>query len=378
MKNSVISAITALGLVLASDPVFAEEPATLRDAYADCFLVGTALNRWYIADEVPGMLDFAAGQFSAVTAENAMKWGRVHPEPDSYAFDIPDQMVAWGEANDVAVIGHTLVWHSQTPRWVFQGEDGEPASREELLARLKQHMTAVMWRYKGRVHGWDVLNEAILDDGEWRDSPWRRILGPDYVAEIFTLAHEIDPEAELYYNDYNMYMPGKRDAVVAMVKDLQARGVPIHGIGMQGHFGLGRPGMDEFTTALDAYGALGLKVMVTELDLSVLPSPEGLGWGADISQMAERKDELDPYTDGLPADVAAEQATQYAALFRELVARQDFVTRVTFWGVTDGDNWKNNFPVRGRTDYTLLFDRDRQPKPAFDAVIAEAAQCRAG
>lgn len=349
--------------------------ATLREAFDQCFLVGTALDRWQIDGQRPGILPFAASQYSVVTAENAMKWERIHPQPGEYSFEIPDKMVAFAEANDMAVIGHTLVWHSQAPDWIFEDGDGTPATREQVLARMEEHITTVMGRYKGRVLGWDVVNEAILDDGAFRSSKWRETVGPDYIEKAFEIAHRIDPEAELYYNDYSMYQPGKRDAVVAMVKDMQARGIPIHGIGMQGHFGLGRPTMEQFTAALDAYGALGLKVMITELDVSVLPPPQGLGWGADISQLAERKDELDPYTGGLPADVAAEQAERYAALFRELVARKDYITRVTFWGVGDGDSWKNNFPVRGRTDYTLLFDRSLQPKPAFEAVIAEAENC---
>ncbi|MBB4659483.1 endo-1,4-beta-xylanase [Parvularcula dongshanensis] len=372
------TALAALGLALLPSPAAAQTPDTLRDAFDQCFLVGTALNRWFIADEVPGLLDFVGDQFSAVTAENAMKWGRIHPEEGQYAVAIPDRLVSFAQANDMAVVGHTLVWHSQTPDWVFEGEGGQPASRELLLGRMKDHIDTVVGRYRGRVHGWDVVNEAILDDGSWRPSKWREQIGPDFVEQAFRFAHEADPKAELYYNDYNMTAPGKRDAVVAMVKDLQAKGVPISGIGMQGHFGIGRPSMEDFTAALDAYGSLGLKVMITELDVTVLPWPENLAVGADISSAAENREELDPYTDGLPEEVARAQADQYAALFRELVARKDFVSRVTFWGVSDADNWKNNFPVRGRTDHPMLFDRDLQPKPAFDAVMAEAKGCSGG
>ena len=383
MKNALAALMTSAAMLFGFAPVFAEEApateppgsATLKDAFEGCFLVGTAMNRWFIMDEVPGVLDFAASQFNAVTAENAMKWGRINPAKGDYHFDIADALVDYAEANDMKVIGHTLVWHSQTPDWVFENWRGRPVDRDVLLARLEQHMEKVAGRYAGRIHGWDVLNEAILDDGSWRDSPWRRILGEDYVATVFEMAHEADPQADLYYNDYNMYLPGKRDAVVAMVKDLQQRGVPIHGIGMQGHFGIDRPSMEDFTAALDAYGALGLKVMITEMDVTVLPWPEKLAVGADISTAADNRAELDPYTDGLPADIAAAQAEQYAAFFRELVARREFVSRVTFWGVSDADNWKNNFPVRGRTDHPMLFDRDLQPKPAYDAVMAQAAPC---
>ena len=373
---AIASAIVATGLTAcASAPPPAAQGASLADAYEQCFLVGTALGNRYIEGRNPAALDLAAHQFNAVTAENAMKWGRIHPREGYYYWDVADEMVSWAEDNGQAVIGHTLVWHSQTPDWVFEDENGDPLTREALLARMEDHMRTVMTRYKGRVHGWDVVNEAVMDDGAWRDSPWRRIIGEDYIEQAFRIAHEIDPDAELYYNDYSMYVPGKRDAVVAMVKDLQAKGVPIDGIGMQGHFGIGRPSMDDFTAALDAYGALGVKVMITELDVTVLPWPENLAVGADISMAAENREELDPYTDGLPADIAAAQAGQYALLFRELVDRQDFVTRVTFWGVSDADNWKNDFPVRGRTDHPMLFDRALGKKPAFDAVIAEASRC---
>ena len=253
------------------------------------------------------------------------------------------------------VVGHNLVWHSQTGAWVFQGADGKPADRDTLLARMHDHIRTVVGRYKGKIHGWDVVNEAIDEDGSMRKSPWQVGIGDDYIARAFEFAHEADPDAELYYNDFNLEKPAKRAGVIKLVKDLQARKLRIDGIGNQAHWRLDTPGIDEIDTALIELHATGLKVMYSELDINLLPNTPR---GADPA-------EANPYANGLPDAVQQQLAKRYADVFGVFLKHRDAVTRVTFWGLSDADSWLN----RGRMNFPLLWDRQRQPKPAFNAVI---------
>src|SRR4029079_18565766 len=251
--------------------------------------------------------------------------------------------------------GHNLVWHQQTSAWVFQGTDGKPADRETLLARMRDHIHTVVGRYKGRIHGWDVVNEAIDEDGSLRKAPWHDGIGDDYVAKAFEFAHEADPDAELYYNDYNLEKPAKRAGVIRLVKDLKARGLRIDGIGNQGHWRLETPTIGEIEDALVDLHSTGLKVMYTELDINLLPQA-----GRDADPAV-----ANPYASGLPDDKQRELAARYADIFGVFMRHRDIVTRVTFWGLSDADSWLN----RGRMNYPLLWDRLRQPKPAFQGVV---------
>jgi endo-1,4-beta-xylanase len=312
--------------------------------------------------------ELTAAQFNSISPENALKWQSVHPQPGVYAFDMPDAYVAFGERHGMKIIGHNLVWHSQTPRWVFQNADGGDASRDTLIARMRDHIHTVAGRYRGRIAGWDVVNEALNEDGTLRQSPWMRIIGEDYLAMAFTFAHEADPDAELYYNDYSLPNPAKRDGAVALIRSLQAKGVTVTGIGMQGHYNLTSPTLEQVDAAFQAFQALGIKIMITELDIDVLPGRQQ-NQSADISNRGQMAEGLNPYVDGLPDTVQEELANRYADLFGLFYSYRETIDRVTFWGVTDGDSWKNNFPIRGRTNYPLLFGRDGKPKPAFDAVI---------
>jgi endo-1,4-beta-xylanase len=237
------------------------------------------------------------------------------------------------------------------------------------LARLKHHIDTVVGRYKGRVHSWDVVNEAFNDDGTWRDSPWLRTIGPDYIARAFEYAHAADPEAELYYNDYNLFKAPKRDAVVKLVKALQAEGLRVDGVGLQGHYGIGYPPMEELEASIVALGNLDVNVLVTELDISVLPFPSSAQQGADISLNFELQAELNPYSEGLPDDVSAALADAYRSLFELYLKHADVIDRVTLWNLTDASTWRNNWPMRGRTDYPVLFDRKNQPKDAYRALV---------
>lgn len=347
---------------------------TLRGAFEGDFLIGVALNTAQVDGREAKAGEIAGRQFSALTAENDMKWGSLHPEPERYDFKNADACVEFASRNKMALIGHTLVWHSQTPDWVFKGKDGGDATRDELLARMKEHIDTVAGRYKGRIKGWDVVNEAISDGPEGlRDSPWRRIIGDDYIDHAFRIAKNADPDAELYYNDYGMANREKRARTITMLKGLIERGVPIDGVGMQGHLGLGWPKIGEVDLAIREFAALGLKVMVTELDVDVLPSKGDIGV-ADISRVEESDPKLDPYKDELPEEVQKQLAARYEELFRVFLRHKKHITRVTIWGLEDGQTWLNNFPIRGRTNHPLLINRELLPKPAFFTVLEAGKQ----
>jgi endo-1,4-beta-xylanase len=343
----------------------------LKKAFEKDFHIGVALNHDQIAGKDAAAVALVKEQFNSITPENVLKWERVHPEPDKYNFAPVDQFVTFGEKNKMFVIGHVLVWHQQTPRWVFEDGAGKPADRETLLQRLRDHISTVVGRYKGRIHGWDVVNEAVEDDGNLRKTKWREIIGPDYVQKAFEFAREADPNAELYYNDFNLWKKEKVESVVRLVRDLQAKGVRIDGIGEQGHWGLDYPPLDEADAAIQAFAALGVNVLITEMEVDVLPFP-GASQGADISLNFALQKHLNPYPAALPDSMQHVLAKRYAEFFTLFHKHRDQISRVTLWGVHDGQSWKNDWPVRGRTNYPLLFDRQYRPKPAFDAVIQTA------
>jgi endo-1,4-beta-xylanase len=296
-----------------------------------------------------------------------LKWSLVHPQPKRFDLVAPDRFVEFGEKHDMFIVGHTLVWHNQTPRWVFEDDAGRPVDRDTLLRRLREHIFTVVGRYKGRIKGWDVVNEALNQDGTMRPSPWFKIIGEDYLAHAFRFAHEVDPEAELYYNDYDLELPAKRKGAIALIKKLQGEGVPIAGVGLQNHNRLQWPSIADEDATIDAFAKLRLKVNISELDVDVLPRTTAIG--ADYAVDIAPTSELNPYTAGLPDSVQSQLAQRYADLFRIYLKYRDAIDRVTFWGVADGDSWLNNWPIRGRTNHPLLFDRFGQPKPAFAAVV---------
>lgn len=364
------STSTASAGTPASTPV---ARSTLKDAYAGRFLVGAALNEAQFTERDTRGAATVKSQFNTITPENVLKWQSVHPRLGEYDFAAPDQFVAFGERNGMFIVGHTLVWHQQTPRWVFQDVSGNRVSRDTLLARLRDHIHTVVGRYKGRIKGWDVVNEAVDEDGALRQTPWLQIIGPDYIEKAFRWAHEADPSAELYYNDYSVENAPKRNGVLALLRDLQAKGIRVTGVGLQGHNRIEWPSIAQQDSTIAAFGALGMKVMITELDIDVLPQVTR-GPTADVSLNAASEGRLNPYAGGLPDSVQQTLAKRYGELFGVYLKHRDVISRITFWGVADGDSWLNNWPVRGRTSYPLLFDRAGQPKPAFDAVIRAATQ----
>jgi endo-1,4-beta-xylanase len=339
--------------------------ATLKETFQDHFLVGVAMNQRQFTEQDARGATIAKTQFNSITPENVLKWESVHPRKEQYNFEPADRYVEFGEKNGMVVIGHTLVWHSQTPRWVFQGDGTNALSREALLARMREHIHTVMGRYKGRIKGWDVANEALQDNGRMRESPWFKIIGEDYVAKAFEYAHEADPAAELYYNDYSLEMESKRKACIELVKKLQAQGIRVAGIGTQHHNKLKSPTIEEVEKTIVEFGKLGVKVMITELDVDVVRATQR-NLSADVADVARANRGGSTNGNALPDSIQQELAQRYAQLFSMYVKHSDVIDRVTLWGVTDGDSWLN---APGRVNHPLLFDRQGQPKPAFDAVI---------
>jgi endo-1,4-beta-xylanase len=374
-------AVVGLGLLpgmgVLAGPV--QDRPALKDVFKDAFAVGTAVSDAVVSGADAATQALVLRHFGSITVENAMKAGPINPRPGVWNFGPADAFVAFGERHGLFIVGHTLVWHNQTPAWFFQDEAGQPNTPEAQIERMRRHIEAVAGRYQGRVHAWDVVNEVIDNDGSYRQTAWVKAVGDGdaLVRAAFRFAARYAPGAELYYNDFNAWRPAKRDGIVRMVKMLKAEGIRIDGIGMQGHWGLNYPKTEHIEAAIDAYAALGVKVMITELDVDVLPlTREGQIIGTVMSdpqfQLEEFEAYLDPYRDGLPEAVERQAADRWAELFRIFYGRRDTIDRVTVWGAHDGLSWKNNYPVPRRTNYALLFDRARQPKPAFDAVVAVA------
>lgn len=344
---------------------------TLKEAFQGIFRVGSAVNAAQYEDRDARGDAIIKAQFNTISPENVLKWESVHPRPGEYAFDGADRYVAFGERNHMFIIGHTLVWHSQVPRWVFQDDKGQPLTRDALLERMHDHIRTVVGRYKGRIGGWDVINEVLNEDGTLRQSPWLKIIGEDYIAKAFQYAHEADPAAELYYNDYSLENGAKRKGAVELVRKLKEQGIPITAVGLQDHDHMDFPSIEQEDATIAAFEALGVKVNITELDIDMLPRATRQNT-ADVSVRAQAEAAANPYAEGLPAAIQQALAKRYAELFGVFLKHRGTVTRITFWGVTDGDSWLNNWPVRGRTSYPLLFDRAGKPKAAFEAVIATA------
>ncbi|MCK5134192.1 MAG: endo-1,4-beta-xylanase [Bacteroidales bacterium] len=361
-------ATLSLFSLLVLTTISCSEQTTLKEKFQDDFKIGVTLGAREIIGKDSLGLKLVTEQFDAVTTDNDMKWQRIHPYPGVFNFKIADKFIEYGNENGMYLVGHTLIWHSQTPDWVFQDSLGEPASREDMILRMEDHITTIVTHYKGKIDCWDVVNEAVNDDGTIRENVWYNAIGEDYIQLAFEFARKADPDAYLNYNDYSLARPEKRDGVIKLVKSLQEKGIQVDGIGMQGHYDLEGPDIEAIEASIVAFSKLGVRVNITELDISVLPSPWGR-IGADISISKKLREELNPYTEMLPDSIQLELANRYKELFNVFVKHSDKIDRVTFWGVTDKTSWKNNFPMRGRTDYPLLFDRNYQAKPAFDAVM---------
>lgn len=338
---------------------------SLKETFKKDFLIGTALNTQQILEQDAQAARLVPLQFNAITPENVMKAALIHPQWDKYNFTFADKLIALSEKYHCKINAHTLIWHSQLPAFVRNIK-----SADSLRQYITNHIATVAGRYKNKVYSWDVVNEALADDGTLRKSIFLQLLGADYIVDAFRMAQQAAPDAQLYYNDYNIENPKKRAGAIALIKKIQAAGVRIDAVGIQGHWRAAQVPLAAIEQSIQEFSALGIKVMFTELDLSVLPNP-WRGDNADVNATAaSNSQQMNPYPNGLPDSLQASLSTAYTNLFRLFLKYKDKISRVTFWGVNDEQSWLNNFPIRGRTNYPLLFDRAFEPKPAFYSVIA--------
>jgi endo-1,4-beta-xylanase len=337
----------------------AEATKGLKDYYKNYFPIGVAISPQALRN--PDQQKLIVEQFNSLTPENAMKMGPIHPRENEYNWRDADSIVAFAQRNKLKLRGHTLCWHNQTPSWIFTDAQGKDVSKEVLLQRLKDHIYTVVNRYKGAVYAWDVVNEAISDKPEeyLRPSKWLQICGEEYIAKAFQYAHEADPNAQLFYNDYNEITASKREKIHKLVKSLKDAGVPIHGLGLQGHWAVNEPSKTQLDSTLKRFSQLGVKLQITELDISVYPKEH---------ERRERKPEdSDTTFTGVREQKQMEVYKYSFELFRKY---KNYISGITFWNISDRGSWLDNFPVRGRKDFPLLFDRNYQPKKAYWEVVS--------
>ena len=340
-----------------------DSTVSLKNAYIKNFYIGTALDTNQIVERDPLVTNLIAKEFNSITPENCMKSMFLQPEKDKFDFEMADKYIAFGEKHKMFIHGHTLIWHSQMPSWLSKVKDSVAMSEA-----MTKHISTVVGKYKGRIGSWDVVNEALNEDGTLRKSVFLSSYGKDFLTLAFKLAAKADPKTDLYYNDYNLCNAKKRKGAVELVKNLQKNGAKIDGVGEQGHWNLITPTLEEIEQTILDFSALGVKVAITELDITVLPNPWDVV-GADVSQRAEASEKMNPYPTALPEDIKIQLAARYEAIFKLFNKHQDKISRVTLWGVNDGQSWLNDWPIKGRSNYPLLFDRDFKPKEAYNSVM---------
>lgn len=347
---------TMLLLFTLALPSAAQDDKGLKEYYKGYFPMGVAVSPQVLKGPEAALI---LKHFNSLTAENAMKMGPIHPEENRYNWAPADGIVSFAQEHGLRMRGHTLCWHNQTPDWLFVDKDGNTVSKEVLLQRLKAHITEVVTRYKGKIYAWDVVNEVIDDDDSkfFRESKWYSICGDEFIAKAFEYAHEADPDALLFYNDYNTESAGKRERIYKLVKQLMDAKVPIHGVGLQGHWSIYEPSEKDLRTSIEKFSSLGLKVQITELDVSVYP--------LEHSRREPRPNEPSKLT----AEMEQRQVEQYTMFFKVFREYKNAITGVTFWNVSDKHSWLDSFPVRGRKNYPLLFDQNLQPKKAYWEVV---------
>jgi endo-1,4-beta-xylanase len=350
-----------LTVILAATYFFSYAQATkdnkgLKDYYKDYFTMGVAVSPASLKDDEAALI---LKHYSSITPENSMKMAPIHPEENRYNWKGADEIVEFAEKHNLKVRGHVLCWHEQAPAWLFVDDKGKDVSKEVLLQRLKDHITTVVTRYKGRVYAWDVVNEVIADEDDkfYRDTPWYRICGEEFIAKAFEYAHAADPQALLFYNDYNSEPTVRREKICKLVRQLKDNGVPIHGVGLQGHWNIHYPEEKELGDALESYSKLGVQVQITELDVSIYP------WEKNPRKIKEGE------SDKLTPELERRQAEFYKMAFRLLRDYKESITAVTFWNVSDRKTWLDSYPVQGRKNYPLLFDVNLKPKKAYWEVV---------
>lgn len=341
---------------------------SLKQIFKNDFLIGTAMDTQQISGKDKRADKLIVQQFNAVTPENVMKAEIIHPGWNEYNFHYADMLVAYAAKNNIKLNAHTLIWHSQLPVYMQHNQDADSVKQY-----FENHINTVASRYDGKVYSWDVVNEALNEDGTLRNSIFLQKLGPGYIVDAFRLAQKASPHSKLYYNDYNIEQPQKRAGAIALIKKIQAAGVRIDGVGIQGHWNINNLPLKDIEESIKAFNALGIEVMFTELDISVLKNP----WDnntADISATAKGSEAMNPYKKGLPHTIQTKLTKAYSDLFTLFIKYKKDISRITFWGVDDGQSWLNNWPIAGRTNYPLLFDRNFKPKPAFYSIAATASK----
>lgn len=374
--------VLVAGVLLASASVSAQ---TLKDAYRDYWYTGVSVNQWEVEADRDGSNAFdvtghvsndqtkdwplIVNNFNWVVAENCMKCEVVHPKEGVYDFTLADKFVDKAKAAGLKVLGHCLIWHSQCAPWFHYDADGKLVSPEVLKKRMREHIFTVVSHFKGRVDAWDVVNEAFEDDGTPRQSLFYQILGTDYIPLAFQYAHEADPSAELYYQDFSMNKAPKVEGVVDFFRPLIRQGLPVSAIGMQGHMVLEDNNyIEEYAHSIETIASLGIPTAFTELDLTVLPNPYGFS-GANVSDRFAYRPEMDPYTQGLTKEKEAEIEQFWISFYELLIRHRQDISRVSFWCLNDAGSWRNDFPIKGRTDYATLFDRQNRLKPFVQSLI---------
>jgi len=375
----------AAALLLTTAAPTAAQSQSLAEAYKDYWYTGVSVNQWEVEADPSGRNDHhVTGQvsndqtanwdiivknFNYVVAENCMKCEVIHPQEGVYDFTLADKFVDKAKAAGMKVLGHCLIWHSQCAPWFHYDKDGQLVSPEVLKKRMREHIFTIMSHFKGRVDAWDVCNECFEDDGTPRKSLFYQILGTDYIPLAFQYAHEADPDVELYYNDFSMNKAQKVEGVANFFRPLIKAGLPITAIGMQGHLILeGNNYVKEYDHAIRVITELGVPTFFSELDISVLPNPYGFS-GANVSDRFAYRPEMDPYKNGLTKEKEREINDFWTSFYKMLITHRDSILRVSFWCLNDANSWKNDHPIKGRTDYATLFDRKNQPKSVVKELI---------
>jgi len=343
-----------------------EQKVSLSQKFQKHFLVGAAINEGQILQKDQPSVSIIKKEFNTISPENVMKWMFVQPKPNEFYFDHTDKYVQFGLDNNMHIVGHALIWHSQIANFMNSIKDST-----KMIQHVTNHISTLVNRYKGKIDTWDVVNEALNGDGTLRESIFLKVLGENYLETVYKMAEKYDSNADLSYNDYNLCKPKKREGAVKLIKSLQKNGAKINSVGIQAHWQLTSPTLEEIETSILAFSELGVKVMFTELDISVLPNPWELS-GAEVTQNFKKFEgdkKMNPFPENLPDSVKEKLAKRYENIFKLFVKHKDKISRVTFWGVTDKFSWLNDWPIKGRTNYPLLFDRNYKEKKAYQRIM---------
>ncbi|MBT3547489.1 MAG: endo-1,4-beta-xylanase [Flavobacterium sp.] len=370
LKKIAISFIVILSLFSCGNSIKIidnnEQKVSLSQKFQKYFLVGAAINEGQILQKDQPSVSIIKKEFNTISPENVMKWMFVQPKPNEFYFDHTDKYVQFGLDNNMHIVGHALIWHSQIANFMNSIKDST-----KMVQHVTNHISTLVNRYKGKIDTWDVVNEALNEDGTLRESIFLKVLGENYLETVYKMAEKYDSNADLAYNDYNLCKPKKREGVVKLIKSLQKNGAKINSVGIQAHWQLTSPTLEEIETSILAFSELGVKVMFTELDISVLPNPWELS-GAEVTQNFKKFEgdkKMNPFLENLPDSVKEKLAKRYENIFKLFVKHKDKISRVTFWGVTDKFSWLNDWPIKGRTNYPLLFDRNYKEKKAYQRIM---------